>query len=84
MRDWSWELSSCKRAETGEFLVFGFKINKYIGEGFTFGEAGPENTRNLLDESFRCEKCVVFFGKFLDEFLILVQPEVVSSALTEG
>ena len=40
----------------------------------TFREAWAKETRNLLDKGLGCKESVVFFSKFLDKLLVLVQP----------
>ena len=42
-------------------------------DSITFGEPGTEETGDLLDERVRRNERVVFSGKFLDQFLVLVQ-----------
>lgn len=41
----------------------------------TLGETGTEETRNLLDESLGGQESIVLLSEFLDELLVLVEPE---------
>jgi hypothetical protein len=40
----------------------------------TLGKTGTEETRNLLDKSFRGQESIVLLSEFFDELLVLVKP----------
>jgi hypothetical protein len=58
------------RALCGEVFSMRHGGREFAG----LGETRTEETRNLLDESFRGKESVVFLGKFLDELLVFIKP----------
>lgn len=55
----------------GEVLVVGHRSRELAG----LGKTGPKETGDLLDEGLRGKESVVLLGEFLDQFLVLVEPE---------
>jgi hypothetical protein len=55
----------------GEVLVVGYWGRELAG----LGETGPKETGDLLDEGLRGKESVVLLGEFLNELLVLVEPE---------
>lgn len=62
------EFSSCKAVQS--------LSSSTIESVHTLGKTGSQETRNLLDQSLRCEECIVFLCQLLNELLVLVEPEV--------
>jgi len=50
-----------------------FVVGDRSGEFTSLGETGAQETRNLLDQSIRCDEGIVLAGKLLDQLLVLVE-----------
>lgn len=63
--------------------AFGRTLDGQIN-AVTFGETGAQETRNLLNQGFRCQKGIVLFGEFFDKLLVLVKSGEMKSELEDG
>ena len=68
------QLELDRRTDLGELIGKVLGVGDGGGELSSLGETGPEQTGDLLDESFRGQESVVLFSKLLDELLVFVEP----------
>jgi hypothetical protein len=62
------------RTDLGELAAQVLRVRDWRGEFAGFGETGPEQTGDLLEESFRAQERVILLRELLDQLLILIQP----------
>jgi len=68
------QLELDRRTDLSELVGQVLGVGDGGGELSGLGETGSEQTRNLLNQSFRGQESVVLLSELLDEFLVFVKP----------
>ena len=68
------QLELDRRTDLGELVAKILSVGNGGRELSSLGETGPEETRDLFDQSFRGQESVVFLGELLDELLVFIEP----------